>query len=294
MPEAKTFETNGKSNILMVDIDDDNMLNDIIEWNLNHVKFSCVRSDTNGSEAQFDHILGIMDESDMIIIFASVDDGSGMVTALAQAAKSHGALTVVIVTAQLRCRQESIYLTDERITALNSVADSVIVIPKKTLETTTRKEYLGMQQPSFRNIQDELFQAIRAICDLIIQTGYMRVGFDDIKWVMAQSRSGVMVSSGFATGKNRAILAAERTMASPMLANINIQSSMRVLLIVSGNEDMTIAEIDCAVTAIHAKVDEGTSLTYNIVYDQESTGVRVTVVASDFSGKGLDNSPAEQ
>jgi len=132
MPETMTSENNGKSNIFMVGVDNDNMLNDMIERGLNHVRFACVRSDSSGgeqgiAEAQFDHILGVMDESGMVIIFASMDDtaDNGMVTALAQAAKNHGALAVVVVTAQLRCGQECIYLTDERIAALNRIADSV-------------------------------------------------------------------------------------------------------------------------------------------------------------------------
>jgi cell division protein FtsZ len=95
-----------------------------------------------------------------------------------------------------------------------------------------------------------------------------------------------MMGSGFASGDSRAIEAAERAISSPLLEDIDIHGAQGILVNVTGNEDMTLAEYDEAVSIIHNMADEDANIICGMVYDQDADdSIRVTVVATGLSGE---------
>jgi len=96
------------------------------------------------------------------------------------------------------------------------------------------------------------------------------------------------MGSGFAAGENRAIEAAERAISSPLLEDIDIHGAQGILVNVTGNEDMTLAEYDEAVSIIHNMADEDANIICGMVYDQDADdSIRVTVVATGLSGEAV-------
>ena len=127
---------------------------------------------------------------------------------------------------------------------------------------------------------------MRGIAELITHTGYMNVDFADVKAVMSETRGVAMMGSGFASGESRAIEAAERAISSPLLEDIDIHGAQGILVNVTGNEDMTLAEYDEAVSIIHNMADEDANIICGMVYDQDADdSIRVTVVATGLSGE---------
>jgi len=170
------------------------------------------------------------------------------------------------------------------IAELRKYVDTLITIPNQKLIGAVGKNTSMLE--AFRKADDVLLQAVRGIAELITHTGYMNVDFADVKAVMSETRGVAMMGSGFASGDSRAIEAAERAISSPLLEDIDIHGAQGILVNVTGNEDMTLAEYDEAVSIIHNMADEDANIICGMVYDQEADdSIRVTVVATGLSGE---------
>jgi len=223
----------------------------------------------------------------MVFITAGMGGGTGTGAApvIAEAARDMGVLTVAVVTkpfsfeGKRRMRQ-----AEAGIAELRKYVDTLITIPNQKLIGAVGKNTSMLE--AFRKADDVLLQAVRGIAELITHTGYMNVDFADVKAVMSETRGVAMMGSGFASGDSRAIEAAERAISSPLLEDIDIHGAQGILVNVTGNEDMTLAEYDEAVSIIHNMADEDANIICGMVYDQEADdSIRVTVVATGLSGE---------
>jgi len=228
-----------------------------------------------------------MQGTDMVFITAGMGGGTGTGAApvIAEAAREMGVLTVAVVTkpfgfeGKRRMRQ-----AEAGIAELRKHVDTLITIPNQKLIGAVGKNTSMLE--AFRKADDVLLQAVRGIAELITHTGYMNVDFADVKAVMSETRGVAMMGSGTASGESRAIEAAERAISSPLLEDIDIHGAQGILVNVTGNEDMTLAEYDEAVSIIHNMADEDANIICGMVYDQEaSEEIRVTVVATGLSGE---------
>lgn len=239
------------------------------------------------AEAERERIREFMTGTDMVFITAGMGGGTGTGAApvIAEVAREMGVLTVAVVTkpfdfeGKRRMRQ-----ADLGIAELRKHVDTLITIPNQKLIGAVGKNTTMLD--AFRKADDVLLQAVRGIAELITHTGYMNVDFADVKAVMSETRGVAMMGSGMATGESRAIEAAERAISSPLLEDIDIHGAQGILVNVTGNEDMTLAEYDEAVSIIHNMADEDANIICGMVYDQEAgEEIRVTVVATGLSGE---------
>jgi len=239
------------------------------------------------AEAEKDRLSEFMQNTDMVFITAGMGGGTGTGAApvIAEVARDMGVLTVAVVTkpfgfeGKRRMRQ-----ADAGIAELRKYVDTLITIPNQKLIGAVGKNTSMLE--AFRKADDVLLQAVRGIAELITHTGYMNVDFADVKAVMSETRGVAMMGSGFASGDSRAIEAAERAISSPLLEDIDIHGAQGILVNVTGNEDMTLAEYDEAVSIIHNMADEDANIICGMVYDQDADdSIRVTVVATGLSGE---------
>jgi len=253
------------------------------------------------AEAEKDRLCEFMQNTDMVFITAGMGGGTGTGAApvIAEAARDMGVLTVAVVTkpfgfeGKRRMRQ-----AEAGIAELRKYVDTLITIPNQKLIGAVGKNTSMLE--AFRKADDVLLQAVRGIAELITHTGYMNVDFADVKAVMSETRGVAMMGSGFASGDSRAIEAAERAISSPLLEDIDIHGAQGILVNVTGNEDMTLAEYDEAVSIIHNMADEDANIICGMVYDQDSDdSIRVTVVATGLTGEAsltlaasMDKEPA--
>jgi cell division protein FtsZ len=241
----------------------------------------------SAAEAERERLREFMADTDMVFITAGMGGGTGTGAApvIAETAREMGVLTVAVVTkpfgfeGKRRMRQ-----ADAGIAELRKHVDTLITIPNQKLIGAVGKNTTMLD--AFRKADDVLLQAVRGIAELITHTGYMNVDFADVKAVMSETHGVAMMGSGMATGESRAIEAAERAISSPLLEDIDIHGAQGILVNVTGNEDMTLAEYDEAVSIIHNMADEDANIICGMVYDQDAgEEIRVTVVATGLSGE---------
>jgi len=241
----------------------------------------------DAAEAERERISEFMRDTDMVFVTAGMGGGTGTGAApvIAEVAKEMGVLTVAVVTKPFQFEgKRRMRQAEAGIAELRKHVDTLITIPNQKLIGAVGKNTSMLE--AFRKADDVLLQAVRGISELITHTGYINVDFADVRSVMSETRGVAMMGSGVATGENRAIEAAERAISSPLLEDVDIHGAQGILVNVTGNEDMTLAEYDEAVSIIHNMADEDANIICGMVYDREAEDeIRVTVVATGLSGE---------
>jgi cell division protein FtsZ len=228
-------------------------------------------------EAIVDQLVG----SHMCFITAGMGGGTGTGAApiIAQAARELGVLTVGVVTKPFQFEgTKRMRQAEEGIDALQKVVDTLIVIPNQNLfrianEKTTFTE-------AFQMADDVLYQGVKGVTDLMVRPGIINLDFADIRAIMDEMGKAMM-GTGEATGEDRAIQAAEKAIANPLLDEISLKGAHGVLINITGGHDLTLFEMDEAANRIREEVDEDANIIVGSTLDTGLEGVmRVSVVAT--------------
>ena len=226
-----------------------------------------------------DHLAG----AHMCFITAGMGGGTGTGAApiIAQAARELGVLTVGVVTKPFqfegikRMRQ-----AEDGIEALQKVVDTLIIIPNQNLfrlanEKTTFTEAFSMAD-------DVLYQGVKGVTDLMVRPGLINLDFADVRAVMDEMGKAMM-GTGEAEGEDRAIQAAEKAIANPLLDEISLRGAKGVLINITGGEDLTLMEVNEASMLIQENAHEDAHIIFGAVIDNQMEGeMRVTVIATGF------------
>ncbi|WP_136650690.1 cell division protein FtsZ [Paracoccus aeridis] len=232
-----------------------------------------------------DHLMG----AHMCFITAGMGGGTGTGAApiIAQAAREMGILTVGVVTKPFQFEgSKRMRQADEGVEALQKVVDTLIIIPNQNLfrlanEKTTFTEAFAMAD-------DVLYQGVKGVTDLMVRPGLINLDFADVRAVMDEMGKAMM-GTGEGTGDNRAVEAAEKAIANPLLDEISLNGAKGVLINITGGYDLTLFEMDEAAEKIREKVDPDANIIVGSTLDPSMEGaVRVSVVAT-----GIDMAKAE-
>ena len=240
-----------------------------------------------GREAALESIDSIKEvlssNTNMIFITAGMGGGTGTGAApvIAGAAKEMGILTVAIVTIPFRFEgPERINQAINGINELKDHVDSLLVINNEKL----REIYGNLTvSKSFEKADDVLAIAAKGIAEIITVHGYINVDFADVQTVMSNSGVAIM-GSATAIGEERARLAIEEALTSPLLNNNDIEGARSVLLnITSGSEEITMDEVSEITDYVVSATSRDTTLIWGIGSD-ESLGeqISVTIIATGF------------
>jgi cell division protein FtsZ len=221
--------------------------------------------------------------TNMVFITAGMGGGTGTGAApvIARVAKEMGILTVAIVTIPFRFEgPERINQAIEGINQLKDHVDSLLVINNEKL----REIYGNLTvSKSFEQADDVLAIAAKGIAEIITVHGYINVDFADVQTVMSNSGVAIM-GSATAKGEERARLAIEQALTSPLLNNNDIEGARSVLLnITSGSEEITMDEVSEITDYVVSATARDTTLIWGIGKD-ESLGeeISVTIIATGF------------
>jgi len=223
--------------------------------------------------------------ADMVFITAGMGGGTGTgaAPAIAKIAKEQGALTVGIITKPFAfegpIRKKRAL---EGIKDMKNSCDTLLVIPNETLlEIADTNTPL---QESFKLADSVLNQATKGISDLINRPGLINLDFADVRTVMKNMGDAIM-GTGIAKGEERAVLAAQQAINSPLLQDANIKGSQGLLVNVTGPSDMTIHELNDASSIIYEESGEDANVILGCVIDEKLTDeIHITVIAT-----GLNN-----
>ena len=224
-----------------------------------------------------DHLAG----SHMCFITAGMGGGTGTGAApiIAQAARELGVLTVGVVTKPFQFEgAKRMRQAEEGLEALQKMVDTLIIIPNQNLfrlanEKTTFTEAFSMAD-------DVLHQGVKGVTDLMVRPGLINLDFADVRAVMDEMGKAMM-GTGEATGEDRAIQAAEKAIANPLLDEISLKGAKGVLINITGAEDLTLFELDEAANRIREEVDADANIIVGSTLDSSMEGaMRVSVVAT--------------
>ncbi len=226
--------------------------------------------------------------ADMLFITAGMGGGTGTGAApvVAQVARELGILTVAVVTRPFSFEgAKRMQVAREGIADLAKHVDSLITVPNERLLAVLGKKISLLD--AFKAADDVLHNAVSGIADLITRPGLINVDFADVRTVMAEM--GVaMMGSGTASGDDRARMAAEKALRSPLLDDVDLAGARGILVNVTGGPKLSIGEFqEVGETVREFASDEATVVVGMVIDPEMDEDIRVTVVAT-----GLDRAPA--
>jgi cell division protein FtsZ len=233
------------------------------------------------AEETMEQLEKALEGSHMCFIAAGMGGGTGTGAApvIAKAARDRGILTVGVVTKPFSFegnrRSRS---ADAGIEELQKHVDTLIVIPNQNLflianPNTTFKE-------AFQMADEVLQQGVRGITDLMVMPGLINLDFADVRSVMSEMGKAMM-GTGEASGDNRAIEAAEKAIANPLLDGVSMKGAKGVIISITGGEDMRLMEVDEAANHIRELVDPDANIIWGSAFNNDLDGkIRVSVVAT--------------
>ena len=240
-------------------------------------------------------ITNTIQNSDMVFITAGMGGGTGTgaAPAIAKIAKELGALTVGIVTKPFAFEGPKRYKRAlAGIEEMKKNCDTLLAIPNETLLEITEDNTTVTE--SFKLADSVLHQATKGISDLINIPGLINLDFADVKTVMENMGDAIM-GTGIAHGEERAILAAQQAINSPLLQDASITGAHGLLVNITGPENMTIHELNDASSIIYEEAGADANVILGCVLDKNlSDEVRVTVIATGLDGdhkRGFDSTP---
>ncbi len=246
---------------------------------------------TMGKEAALedrDRIAEALSGADMIFITAGMGGGTGTGAApiVAEIARGLGILTVAVVTKPFIFEgKKRMTLAEEGIRELSQHVDSLITIPNEKLLTIMDEDTPLLE--AFGVVDDVLSGAVQGIADLIIRPGKINVDFADVKTVMSEMGLAMM-GSGSASGENRARLAAEAAIRSPLLDDIDFNGARGILVNIAAGLDISLGEFSAVGATIEEFASENATIVVGTVIDSAMEDeIRVTVVATGLGNQEL-------
>ncbi len=236
------------------------------------------------AEEDREHLQTIVENANMVFITAGMGGGTGTGAAplIATQAKERGALTIGVVTRPFNFEgQRRAATAEEGLDELRAAADSVIVVPNQRLiDTMDRK--LPIRE-AFRMGDQILLHGVKSISDIVTESGEINVDFADVESIMRNAGSALM-GMGHATGDNRAQIAAEQAISSPLLEQTNIAGAVGMIVNITAPPDFMMHELDDAMGVIQDTAPEA-QIIFGLVYKDElelGDEVLVTVIATGF------------
>jgi cell division protein FtsZ len=233
------------------------------------------------AEEAIDGVAKMLEGAHMCFIAAGMGGGTGTGAApvIAKAARDMGILTVGVVTKPFAFEgSRRAKAAEAGIEELQKYVDTLIVIPNQNLFLVANANTTFKQ--AFEMADEVLQQGVRGITDLMVMPGLINLDFADVRSVM-QEMGKAMMGTGEAEGDNRAIEAASKAIANPLLDGVSMKGAKGVIVSITGGEDMRLLEVDEAANHIRELVDEDANIIWGSAFNPDLEGkIRVSVVAT--------------
>jgi cell division protein FtsZ len=203
---------------------------------------------------------------------------------VAEVAKDLGILAVAVVTKPFSFEGKRMRSAETGLKSLSEHVDSLIVIPNEKLIAVMGGN--AKLTDAFIAANDVLHNAVSGISEIISKPGMINVDFADVKTVMSEIGMAMMGSAD-ASGEDRARLAAEAAVASPLLENVDLKGARGVLVNITSDDSLTMQEYYEVMNTIQGFAAEEATVIVGTSFDEAmGSSLRVTMVAT-----GLGNPP---
>jgi len=234
------------------------------------------------AEEQIEEINSFLDNTHMVFITAGMGGGTGTGAApvVARAARERSILTVGVVTKPFRFEGgKRMKNAEAGIAEFAKHVDSLIVILNDKLMEVMGDD-AGVDE-CFKAADDVLKNAVGGIAEIITNHGMVNVDFEDVRTVMGET-GRAMMGSAVAAGIDRARIAAEQAVASPLLEGVNLSGAKGVLVnITAARGGLKMKEVNEVMNTVKSFAAEDAHIIFGAVYDENmGDALRVTVVAT--------------
>ena len=225
-------------------------------------------------------VMGQIRDADILFVAAGMGGGTGTGAApiISKAARELGILTVGIVTMPFYFEGKSRQAQAERgLLDLQKNVDSLITISNNRLASLSSNLPI---KKAFEPANTILRYAVHGIINIIQTTGIINVDFADVKTILTHP-GRVIMGTGIAEGSNRAEVALEQAISSPLLEDYKLDGAKGILVNISGSSDLTMDEYHFIIDQIQNKADKDAEIITGIVMDETlNDALKVTVIAS--------------
>ena len=237
-------------------------------------------------------ITRLLEGADMVFITAGLGGGTGTGSApiVASLARDLGILTVAVVTKPFTFEGKKRMLQAEAgLDALRAVVDTLIAIPNQRLLSVVDRGTPLLE--AFKVADTVLQQAVQGISDLILVPGIVNLDFADVRTIMS-GMGMAMMGTGVGRGANRALDAAQKAVASPLLDDTSIDGAKGILINFTGGHDLSIHEVEEGARIVQEAAHEDANIIFGAVLDPSlEDEVRMTVIATGFAEKKTQSEP---
>ena len=241
---------------------------------------------TRAAEESREALTDVLTGAEMVFITAGMGGGTGTGAApvVAKIAKDLGILTVAVVTTPFAFEgNRRMKQAQEGIKELAQYVDSIMVIPNENLKYVTEEKITLLN--AFEIANDVLRQGVQSVSDLVNATGLVNCDFADVTEIMKDSGYAHM-GVGRAKGKDKAELAAQQAISSPLL-NTSIDGARGILINITASTDIGLEEIDAASSIVSAAVHPDCEIIWGANFDEElEDEMIITVIATRFGDEG--------
>jgi len=243
------------------------------------------------AEEDRERIADLIRGANMVFITAGMGGGTGTGAApvVAQIAKEMDVLTVAVVTKPFIHEGKRMRLAQVGIEALSKSVDSSIIVPNEKLMTVLGEDTSLLDAFSASN--SVLQGAVAGIAEVINVPGLMNVDFADVRTLMSENGMAMM-GSATASGSDRAKVAAERAMSSPLLEDVNLAGARGVLINISSSNKLTLREFREITNSVQFAIEEATVIVGSVFDESMGDELRVTIVATGLNSP-LDRKQAK-
>ena len=233
------------------------------------------------AEESIEDIVEKLSGCHMCFITAGMGGGTGTGAApiIAKAAREMGVLTVGVVTKPFQFEgSRRMRQAEAGVEELQQHVDTLIIIPNQNLFRLANEKTTFTD--AFALADDVLYQGVKGVTDLMVRPGIINLDFADVRSVMNEMGKAMM-GTGESSGEDRAVQAAEKAIANPLLDEISLKGAKGVLINITAGPDMTLFELDEAANRIRSEVDPEANIMVGSTLDPDMDGMmRVSVVAT--------------
>jgi len=209
--------------------------------------------------------------------------GTGAAPVVAEIAREMGILTVAVVSKPFGFEGKRMTIAEAGIEELGEHVDSLIVILNEKLMDVLGEDV--SMKDAFRAADDVLYNAVAGISEIINSPGLVNVDFEDVRTVMAEMGMAMM-GSAYAAGIDRARVAAEQAVASPLLEGINLAGARGVVVNITASDGLKMREVHEVMRTIQSFAADDAHIIFGAVYDEAmGDNLRVTVVATGLGSR---------
>jgi len=218
-------------------------------------------------ESDEEAVQAILEDADMAFVTAGMGGGTGTgaTPMVAKLSRDMGILTVGIVTLPFNFEgPKRMSRALEGIAELRQTCDTVIAIPNQKLMSIVETDTTVVE--AFKMADSILHQAAKGISDLSNVHGLINLDFADVETIMKKMGEAIM-GTGVAQGEERAVLAAQQAISSPLLDNASISGAQGVLVNITGSPDLTLLEVDAATNIVFEEAGKDANIIFGAVID---------------------------